>query len=72
LAVEVISEANSPEKIERKIATYFAHGTEEIWVVYPNTQRIRKLRPDGATWYGDRMTSSLFSGLELEFAEIFA
>ena len=44
LAVEVISPGNTAEDIERKCSQYLAHGTEEVWVVYPKSQTIHVYR----------------------------
>src|SRR3989442_9612647 len=38
LAIEVISEANTAESVDRKIAKYFEYGGEEISVFYPKTR----------------------------------
>jgi Uma2 family endonuclease len=40
LAIEVISEANTAESVDRKIEKYFAYGGEEVWVFYPKTRRV--------------------------------
>lgn len=38
LAIEVVS-SESAERLEQKIELYFAHGSQSVWVVYPN-QRV--------------------------------
>lgn len=40
LAVEVLSPNDRPGEIKRKIAEYFAAGTEAVWVVDPMQERI--------------------------------
>ncbi len=38
LAVEVLSESNTPREMSRKIREYFAAGTEVVWIVDPDTR----------------------------------
>jgi Uma2 family endonuclease len=38
LAVEVLSESNTPQEIERKLREYFQAGVRLVWVVDPKTQ----------------------------------
>jgi Uma2 family endonuclease len=44
LAVEVISPGNTAEDTERKREQYLAHGTGEVWMVYPKSQTIHVYR----------------------------
>ncbi len=38
LAVEVLSDSNTPREIKRKIGEYFAAGSELVWVIDPDTR----------------------------------
>ena len=38
LAVEVLSDSNTPREIKRKIGEYFAAGTELVWIIDPDTR----------------------------------
>ena len=49
LAVEVASESNTAAQLDRKMEQYFAHGSEQVWVIYPETRKIRIHRPDGTS-----------------------
>src|SRR5450755_1737014 len=62
LAVEVASDSNTAAQLDLKIELYFAHGSEEVWVVYPKTRRIRLHYPDGSskTVAGTELRSDLF------------
>jgi Uma2 family endonuclease len=40
IAIEVMSESNTPGKIDRKIEKYLANGGQEVWVVYRETRRV--------------------------------
>jgi Uma2 family endonuclease len=40
IAVEVISELNTANQVDRKIEKYLASGSLEVWVVYPETRRV--------------------------------
>ncbi len=73
LAVEVVSEANTARDLERKVERYLAAGSEEVWVVYPDSRKVRVYFPDGsAVLSGDQLTSSLFEGWSASLADIFA
>ena len=41
IAIEVASESNTAAQLDRKMEQYFAHCSEEVWVFYPETRRIR-------------------------------
>lgn len=41
LAIEVVSPADKPDELERKIAEYFRVGVELVWVVHPLQGEIR-------------------------------
>ena len=74
LAIEVISEANTAESVDRKIARYFEHGCEEVWVFYPKTRRtwVYRRNDPTATEHKDLLTSELFPGWKLNLSEVFA
>ena len=41
LAVEVISQGNTPEEMDRKLREYFEAGVKLVWYVYPQTRTVR-------------------------------
>lgn len=41
LAVEILSERNTPQEMERKRREYFAAGTQMVWIVDPGTRTAR-------------------------------
>src|SRR5579859_867892 len=41
LAIEVASESNTAAQLDLKMELCFAHGAEEVWVVFPQTRRVR-------------------------------
>ena len=47
LAVEIVSEYNTPRKINAKREEYLAHGAAEVWVIYPENRQMRIYRPGG-------------------------
>ena len=74
LAIEVISEANTAESVDRKIAKYFAYGGEEVWVCYPKTRRVwvyRRNEP-AAIEHKELLTSRMFPEWKLNLSELFA
>ena len=64
LAVEIASESNTAAQIALKMELYFAHGSEEVWVVYPKTKKVRVHDPDGNSKAvaGAELSSDLFPG----------
>ena len=47
IAVEIAAESLLAEHLELKMNLYFEHGSEEVWVVYPQTRRVRVHTADG-------------------------
>ncbi|MGA8027479.1 MAG: Uma2 family endonuclease [Bryobacteraceae bacterium] len=44
VAVEIVSESNTREDIERKTNQYLQFGCSEVWVLYPSTEETRVFR----------------------------
>jgi Uma2 family endonuclease len=73
LAIEVASESNSAAQLDLKMELYFAHGAEEVWVVYPKTRRIRVHFPDGhSETLASGLQSALFPGWSAPLSDLFA
>jgi Uma2 family endonuclease len=77
LAVEVMSPDDSAPELLAKIRHYFAYGTEQVWVLYPDQrelhQHIRGVNQ--IRIYGENDTlraESLFPGLEIKIKDLFA
>lgn len=72
LAVEVISESNTPAKIKLKMQLYFTHGSEEVWIVDPKARQVFVHKPDGtSTAVGDELRSDLFPGWTVSVDSLF-
>lgn len=72
LAIEVASESNTAAQLDLKIELLFAHGAEEIWVVYPKTRRVRAHFPDGhSETLAGGLQSGLFPGWSAPLSAIF-
>ena len=71
LAVEMVSESNTPRKIARKVAAFLAHGALEAWVVYPDRREVLVHRQgfDVATWSG-RFSTDLLPGVKIDLDAI--
>jgi len=41
LAIEVISQGNTPQEMERKLREYFEAGVKLVWYVYPQIRTVR-------------------------------
>ena len=73
LAIEVASESNSAAQLDLKMELYFAHGSEEVWVVYPKTRHVRGHFPDGhSKTLAVDLESALFPGWSAPLPPIFA
>lgn len=59
LAIEVISPANRPDQIDKKIAAYLDQGAAEVWVVYPEAPSMTVFRK--GSW--ERVTGTYESSL---------
>ena len=67
LAVEVVSDSNTADDMEIKTEEYFAHGAEEVWIIYPKTRRIHIHHPDGRSeTVTSRLESKLFPAWSLD------
>jgi len=47
LAIEIVSEYNTPKRIAIKVEDYLANGGEEVWVVYQEHRNMWIHRKDG-------------------------
>jgi Uma2 family endonuclease len=73
LAIEVASESNTAAQLDLKIELYFAHGAEEVWIVYPKTRRVRAHFPDGhSETLGSDLQSPLFPAWSAPLSAILA
>ncbi|SPF34850.1 conserved hypothetical protein [Candidatus Sulfopaludibacter sp. SbA4] len=67
LAVEIVSESNTPRKIARKVEAFLAHGSLEVWVIYPDRRQLLLYRKGAAvTTHSGRFTSDLLPGVEID------
>jgi Uma2 family endonuclease len=76
LAVEVLSPSTESRDLGVKKELYVKHGVREYWIVDPDaeTVEVHALERGTSTTLraGDRLTSPLLPGLELDVAAIFA
>jgi Uma2 family endonuclease len=72
LAIEVASDSNTAAQLDLKMELYFAHGAEEVWVVFPQTRRVRAHFSDGhSETLATDLHSALFPGWSAPVAVIF-
>jgi Uma2 family endonuclease len=76
LAVEILSESNRPEEMQRKRRDYFAAGTRLVWYIEPTTRTARAYTAENQwTEIGphDSLTGGeVLPGFELPLQELFA
>jgi Uma2 family endonuclease len=73
IAIEVVSESNRAAQLDLKTGLYLAHGSEEVWVVYPETSEVCVHYPDGhsKTFAGGDLRSDLFPGWSIPVDSLF-
>ena len=71
LAVEIISESNTAQEIDRKVKKYLSSGGIEVWVVYPKTLCVWVFRQGHAEEFRGELRSELFPGLTIDFDILF-
>jgi Uma2 family endonuclease len=72
LAVEVVSESNTAEEMNRKVKTYLANGGIEVWVVYPTTRCVWVFRQGHAEEFCSVLCSALFEGAQIDLDRVFS
>jgi Uma2 family endonuclease len=72
LAIEVASDSGTASQFDLKMQLYFAHGAEEVWIVYPKTRRVRAHFPDGRSeTLSPELRSALFPGWSVALSAVF-
>jgi Uma2 family endonuclease len=76
LAVEVLSEGNTPKEMDRKVREYFAAGAQQVWLVDPVDRTVAVYtRSDDFTLLRERQTltgGALLPGFTLPLRRLFA
>ena len=72
LAVEIISEANRAEDMDRKVKAYLANRGAEVWVVYPKTQSVWVFREGHAQEFRGSLRSEVAPGLVIDLDKLFS
>jgi Uma2 family endonuclease len=76
LAIEVLSETNTPREMERKLRDYFSAGTRLVWYIDPRTQTARAhTSPDRSQFIptdGVLDGGEVLPGFEVRLADLFA
>jgi Uma2 family endonuclease len=71
LAVEIISESNRADQMHRKVKSYLATGSHEVWVVYPDTRSVVVHHAEQSSEYDNVLRSDLLPGLAIDLGELF-
>ncbi len=76
LAIETLSESNTPAEMDRKLKEYFLAGTSLVWMVDPDTRTVEVCTsPDHRVTLTEEGTldgGELLPGLRLPVREVFA
>ena len=74
LAIEVVSPAETADRLEQKTDLYLAHGCQSVWVVYPNQRVVRIFDASGHARKFDQsqtLTDPVLPGFSLPVSAIF-
>src|SRR5262245_26335744 len=47
LAIEVVSDSNTPKELRERVGAYLDAGSRLVWVVYPETRKVDVYRASG-------------------------
>jgi Uma2 family endonuclease len=72
LAIEVISDSNPAEFMDRKVKKYLANGSVEVWLVYPRTFCVWVYRPGHAQEFRGSLQSEIIPTLKIDLDQLFA
>jgi Uma2 family endonuclease len=76
LAVEILSEGNTPAEMDRKLRDYFFSGTRLVWYIDPQRRTVRVYTsPDQCVELSERQTldgGAVLPGFSLPLAQLFA
>jgi len=71
LAVEVASESQSSTTLEAKAQECLAHGSREVWLIYPKTRCVWVCWAGGSRIEREAIHSDLLPGVEIRFEQFF-
>ena len=73
LAVEIISPTEAKKETAEKIADYLRFGTQQVWVIDPDTKQVTVYTSDGNTQvYSDELSGGdVLPGFELPLTQLF-
>jgi Uma2 family endonuclease len=76
VAVEVVSPGDAAEEVQAKVKAYFEAGTQQVWIIYPQTQEVAVFRSarESVVLGGDDMLEggNVLPGFTCPVAELFA
>jgi Uma2 family endonuclease len=77
LAVEVISPSDNSDDVLKKVRVYFDKGTDEVWLVFPETREVHQFRRDtldtARIYTGEQVIETpMLSGFMLPLHQLFA
>jgi Uma2 family endonuclease len=79
IVVEILSPGNSKKEMKDKFALYEEAGVKEYWVVFPSEQVVQiyelidnQYKAKAPLANGDKITTSILEGFEVEVDEIFS
>ena len=73
LAVEIVSPSETKKDTVEKIADYLRFGTQQVWVIDPDTKQITVYFPNGSTqvYHDTLLGGDVLPGFEVSIASLF-
>ncbi len=71
LAVEIVSEYTKAADLNRKVNIYLAHGSQEVWVLYPSMRFVWVFKKGRARDFEGVLSSPILPNLEIDLEAVF-
>lgn len=78
IIIEILSPGNNKKEIQNKFEVYEESGVKEYWLIHPNECTLiiytlikRKYQGSRLFTFGDKVTSQVLSGFELDLDDVF-
>lgn len=71
LAVEIVSPSESAIDLDRKVEALLAAGSQQVWVVYPVSRKVRVFLSDGTSYSRGNGDTLSFLSCEFPAAKLF-
>jgi Uma2 family endonuclease len=67
---EVVSKSNSAGRLDEKVAEYLSHGSQEVWVIYPDSRHALVYRQGTVRLETQAIRSNLLPEIEIPLDQV--